>query len=173
MLVVRAWPSPEHAPADRPRVVDGWPRVIVNDHDYSGLAALREDVISLDWDIAVSREDLAAFARRAEADPGRVRVAPFPLYNAGDPVWSAERYNPGEQSVRRVSEGDASCHLFGFGMVYLPHALVAAYLAACPAPMYDMNFSGWHYRAVRREVPVDWAVRPVHLHYPVPSGGRI
>jgi hypothetical protein len=177
MLVVRAWP--DHPPAGRARVEDGWPRVAVDNYDYRGLAALGENVISLDWDTAVSPEDLRAFAARAAADPERPLVGPCRLYQDGtvnlpQPMWNVKRFNPGFVTLRYVEEGEPSCHLFGFGMVYLPHVLITKFIAANPGRiMDDTSFSGWHHHNIEPETAIDWTVRPVHLHFEIPAGGRI
>jgi hypothetical protein len=173
MLVVRAWP--DHPPHGHARIEDGWPRVAVDGYDYRGLADLGEDVISLDWDVAVSREDLHAFAGHARAQPGRVLYAPYRAYGqAPGWVWAAKVYLADGMQMRYVDERDQFCHLFGFGMIYLPAPLIKGFIAANPGKvMDDISFSGWHYRNVARETPIDWPVRPVHLHYDIPADGRV
>jgi len=178
MRVVRAWPV-AYVPEHRPRVLDGWPRIPVDNYDYRGLADLG-DVITLDWDQAIDLADLRAFAGRAAAHPDDVLIAPTRIYMDGDavfpggPVWNVKRYAPGMTTLRWMEEGEPSAHLFGFGMVYLPHALIKRFTAERPgAAMDDTSFSTWHHLEVRAEARVDWATRPVHLHYPVPEGGLL
>ncbi len=170
MLVVRAWP--DDPPAGRPHVVDGWRRVPVNDYDYRPLCSLGCDVVSMDWDTAVGREDLRQFAATAAASPARVLVAPVRNYRAEPPPWNLVRY--GETgNYDPVAEGEAA-HLFGFGLVYLPAALLAAWDAdhGAGAKMTDQAFAAWHHETVSAEVGVCWAVRPVHLHYPESASGQ-
>ncbi len=61
-------------------MVDPLERVVIDNHDYKALAELDSDVLLLEWDIAVGKEDVEAFARRAKATPGDVLVAPYLLY---------------------------------------------------------------------------------------------
>lgn len=168
MIVVRSWPRHPRNP-DQPRVVDDLRRVYVDDYDYRPLVELGDDVVQLDWDTAASLEDLNVFADRARRAPERVLVAPCRVYpdsRAGlsAPVWNLKRYLTGEQATRYAREGE-DAHLFGFGMVYLPAALIRGYVEAWPGkPLGDIAFAQWHYRTVG-EAAVAWDVRPVHLHY--------
>jgi hypothetical protein len=157
-------------------VVDNAPRLVLDHYDARKLAAMPDVLIVLEWDIAATKEDLGIFAAAARLAPRRVLVAPYRLYpeaNPGltEPIW-AHRREPGNVPVRAA---DATCHRFGFGMVYLPRLLLRAFaddwLAANPnGNLTDETFSGWHYRTnPDPEVPICWAVRPVHLNYAVPT----
>ena len=168
MLVVRAWP--EHPPAGRPHVVDGWRRVPVDDYDYRGLAGAGQNLISLDWDTAVAIEDLREFASCAAASPAQVLVAPVRTYYGPHPgqwnlaTWDGQVY-PG------TGDPPASADLFGFGMVYLPAAMIAGFIAGRPGdPMVDQSFAAWHY-INHGPASVHPSVRPVHLHYPQAQTG--
>jgi len=191
--LVRSWPldPPEH----HARVQDQLERVLTRPFDYRPLVALGEDLVHLDWDIAVSPGDLATFAARARASPSRVLVGPYLSYPGSlfghdpvprdipDPVWTAKVYTDStETQMRNVTVGDPECHLFGFGMVYLPHAWLAAFddqhpdIAAwgrgqVPPPaackMGDGQFSGWYYRQAG-PAALCWEVIPVHLNFPPP-----
>lgn len=173
MLVVRAWP--EHPPAGRPHVVDGWPRVPVDDYDYSPLLAAcgaRAGVVSMDWDTAVALEDLTAFCAFAGQAPLEVSVAPVRTYYGPRPgQWnlaSADGVIVGED------ERPERVPLFGFGLVYLPRRELAEFRAEFPdARLIDTAFSSWHYERAGRGVRVAWSVRPVHLHYPQAEAGRL
>lgn len=168
MRVVRSFPA--DVPPGRSYVVDDAEKFFNADYDYRGLAAIGDDVIQLDWDTAVSREDLITFAELAREHPGGVLVAPVPVYQEsrrGLPgtVWNLRRYTERERSIRYVDASEPNCHLFGFGMVYLPRKLLEAFEREWPGKFDDTGFAGWHYRHVEREVPIAWQVRPVHLHY--------
>lgn len=175
MKLVRSFPFPEEIPPGRNYVVDDAERLINRDHDYRGLIDLADDVIQLDWDTAVSREDVETFAKRARAAPDRVLVAPVLVYPSPkrtglvSPVWNVRRYQPGGMAMRYCTPGDDSAHLFGFGMVYLPADLLAGFarvLGSAAFPRFgDMEFAGWHHRHVRPEAAIVWEVRPVHVHY--------
>lgn len=185
MRLIRSFPDP--IPANRNYIVDDAERLINTDYDYTGLIALNDDIIHIDWDTAVSKEDLEAFARRARHFPDSVLVAPVKIYHSvkrtgiTDPVWNVRRFNPGEMSMRYCREGE-DAHLFGFGMVYLPRVLLRGFGEALaddegrydrPDLFHmkryrrfgDMEFAGWHYKHVTPEAWVMWDVRPVHIHY--------
>jgi hypothetical protein len=170
MLVVRAWPG--SPPAGRPHVVDGWPRVPVDDYDYRPLlpaCGTGAGVVSMDWDTAASREDLLAFARQAAADPAGILAAPVRTYHGPRPG----QWNLAWADGRIVGEDErpAEVPLFGFGLVYLPRALLAAFVTQHPDwRLTDTAFSSWHYETAGRGVRVAWSVRPVHLHYPEAEG---
>lgn len=173
MRLVRSFPA--EIPEGRNYVVDDAERLINREHDYRGLIDLADDVIQLDWDTAVSLEDLQAFAKRARANPDRVLVAPVLVYPSPKrrglttPVWNVRRYEPGGMAMRYCTPDDPGAHLFGFGMVYLPAELLAEFgrvLGTPAAPRFgDMEFAGWHHRHVTPEAAIAWEIRPVHVHY--------
>jgi hypothetical protein len=168
---------PAEIPAGRAYVVDGIERLLMADHDYTVLESIDDDVLLLEWDIAVGEQELRGFAARAATAPARVLAAPYRLYGSGSlqdasrtAVWSARRY-----PMIEAQPGDPTAHVVGFGMIYLPRELVRRYLADRD-PLWgfsDVSFSRWHHRAVRPEILLDWSARPVHLHYAVPSIGDV
>jgi hypothetical protein len=167
MKLVRSWPL--LPPTGRACVVDDAQRVVVDDYNYRGLVELDDDVINLDWDIAIAREDLESFAARARSSPGRVLVAPYPIYPDTRPglpsvTWPMRRYDG--PNLRYVRTGESTCHLYGFGMVYLPRRMVREFADANPTLNFDdTRFASWHYRQTGQEVPITWDIRPVHLNY--------
>lgn len=170
MKLIRSFPA--SVPPGRSYVVDDAQKFFNADYDYRGLASIGDDVIQLDWDTAVSREDLIRFADQARKHPDRVLVAPVLVYpdsrkGLTQPVWNLRRYaDDSEQATRHViTYRDETCHLFGFGMVYLPHKLLEAFEREWLGKFDDTGFAGWHYRNVEREVPIAWQIQPVHLHY--------
>lgn len=191
MRLVRSWPA--KPPANRPRVVDGIERFVIDNFDYRGLVDLDDDVLLLEWDIAVGLEDIEHFAEHAEREPERVLTAPYKLYRDSsyrdywpDPDqpwtwmlnhWVGEGSRPNAAQGQTIpgSEtfmpevGDKTCNGFGFGMVYLPRDLIRAFVETDPTRFMDVPFSVWHYHNVRHDVPICWHVRPVHLHFDVPS----
>lgn len=178
MKLIRSWPL--HVPTARNHVVDDAPRLINDRYSYRGLVELDDDVIQLDWDTAVSREDLASFAAAARRRPANVLVAPVRIYPDGRkglarPIWNLRNYEHntrGEEiGLREVGDGEATCDLFGFGMVYLPRAVLAefeqrwrAQLDTGDVRFDDTGLAGWHYRE-RGPTRIAWDVRPIHLHY--------
>lgn len=173
MRLIRSFP--ELIPAGRNYVADDAERLVNRDHDYRGLIELCDDIIHIDWDTAVSREDLGAFAKAARATPGRVLVAPVPVYPSpkrtglSEAVWNVRRYLPGHAAMRYCTPEDEAAHLFGFGMVYLPAQLLAGFAQVLGTPAFprfgDMEFASWHHHHVTAEAPIAWDVRPVHVHY--------
>lgn len=134
-------------------------------------------MLLLEWDVAVAKEQLLAFAARARVEPHRVLVAPYALYGYGamglpEPLWAHRHWDGGDgwsvsvASATPLRTGDPACQLFGLGMIYLPRALVRRFLEEGWAAHFgDVEFSTWHYRRVRHDVPVDWQCRPVHVNY--------
>lgn len=143
--------------------------VVRQDCDYRPvLAQLAADTVIVEWDLAVSPEQIEAFTASAALTPDEVQVAPYRLYPASTalpgPVW-AHRCSDGRGGWRWITEADRAADLIGFGLVYLPLAIVRQYLAETSGPSSDTTFSRWHYERVQRTVYVDWDVRPIHLHY--------
>lgn len=183
MQLLRSWPAVippagAHGPV-RAHVVDGIERLVMSDFDYRVLADVDDDVLLIEWDLAVSREDLEVMIDRCRQDPDRVRVAPYRLYmsQSGRPhpqgsLWAHRRYqgDPQTGTSRFVLEGEPTCHLFGLGLTYLPRWVIPAMRRDWDDYINDTNISAWHYRhAPDPEVPIDWDVRPVHLHYHLPE----
>ena len=74
MRVIRSFP--ETIPPGRAYVQDGLERFCMSGYDYTGLKQLGEDLVLLEWDIAVSELDLARFAERASGRDWPM-VAPY------------------------------------------------------------------------------------------------
>lgn len=175
MKLLRSWPA--NVPDGRAYVVDQMPRIVMDNYDYRVLGDVDDDVLLIEWDLAIGKEDLAAFAARAAAAPQRVLVAPYRLYHYASnrdrtaPIWVHRRYigTPETGTLVHVQEGDPTCNLWGLGMTYLPRDLIRRFLAAWPAlTVSDGSLSGWHHRNVEPDVPITWDIRPVHLHYQLP-----
>jgi hypothetical protein len=175
MRLIRSWPAT--IPPNRSYVIDGMERLVMSDYSYRVLDDIADDVVLFEWDVAVGKVELDTWLARSRAEPERVRVGPYQIHESFTgrayqchPLWAHRLYNPGEASVRFVTPDDKTCHLFGFGMVYLPRLYVERFLEFWPGHFDDVAFSGWHYRnADDPEVPIDWDCAPVHLHYPVPE----
>jgi hypothetical protein len=179
VILIRSYP-PEPVPQRRNYVVDNLPRFVMGDFDYGGLQNYCDDVLLLEWDIAVSKEDLAVFIEHAKADPERVLIAPYRVYQPTSyddelprPVWVHRRYNGSDRpradtaSMRHVQPGDSGAHLWGMGMCYLPFEVLKRFTTEWPGMFNDGTFSNWHNVHVEPEARIDWDVHPVHLHYPI------
>lgn len=177
MKVIRSWP--EKVPDGRPHVMDTLPRYIMRDYDYRWLHDLGDDIVLLEWDIAVGKEDLERFIGYARQNPDRVIVAPYKLYSGTEvnillpqEYWAHRRYYGDLRHVCQwVTEGEPTCHLFGLGMAYLPLTLLADFADDVGGHFSDGSFSAWHNAYVQAETPITWDVRPVHLHYPIEQIG--
>lgn len=174
MKLIRSWPA--SVPAGRAHVVDTVERLVIEQFGYQSLDQVEDDVLLIEWDIAIDREGLQRFAECARGDQHRVLVAPYRLYypELPEPVW-AHRLWGGEPvgqhhpvGCTQVTEDDKNCNLFGLGMAYLPREIIRAVVDAKPASRIgDTELSMWHYRNVATDVPICWDVRPVHLHYDI------
>jgi hypothetical protein len=154
--------------------VDSLERLTIHSANYRPLAAIKDDVLIIEWDMAVGQADLVRFIGLCRAEPEVVRVAPYLLYGGAEPVWAHRKWSgaggntPAPGSAQPVHSGDPTCNLFGLGMTYLPRTVMRRYFADCySAHAGDVEISMWHYRNIAEEVPVAWDVLPVHLHYPI------
>ncbi len=180
MKLVRSWPAV--IPKGRSYVVDDIPKFLMGgegnrEFDYRGLADLNDDVVLIEWDIAVGAEQLETFMARAAAEPDRVRVAPYLLYRGkreGQRQIPFYCHRVREQGMRTWVKGpeDTYCHMFGFGLIYLPGEIIREFVAQMnPAGHFgDTEFSRWHMRHAKyRNVPIEWDCHAVHLHYRLPE----
>lgn len=174
MKFIRSWP--ESVPDNRSYVVDPIQRFVMTDYSYRGLADLNDDVLLIEWDLAVGKEDLESFVAQAHAEPERVLVAPYRIYQVTGsdeefprPFWVHRRYvDETEMTMRFVQPDDPTCHLWGLGLTYLPRAVIHGFVTDYPGEtLSDAAISGWHHRRYEQETRIAWDVRPVHLHYPI------
>ena len=181
MKLVRSWPA--QIPDGRAYVVDDIPKFVMGvdtpQFDYRGLVNLDDDVVLIEWDIAIGGEQLIRFMDRAKAEPDRVRVAPYYLYRRGGtdgrspqfPFYCHRIREPGRRAWVTGPE-HTHCHMFGFGLVYLPAYLIRGFVAQMgPTSQFtDTTFSRWHLRTAKhRDVPIDWDCHAIHLHYRLPE----
>lgn len=172
MKLVRSWP--ETIPEGRSYVVDGIERLVMDGYDYRCLADVGDDVVLIEWDIAVGGEQLIRFMNRAQAEPDRVRVAPYLLYRSHRPQVPFYVHRIREPGYKRWVSGpeDQVCHMFGFGLIYIPRDLIVRFVDQLrPETQFtDTTFSRWHMvNARHRDVPIDWDCHAVHLHYDLPE----
>lgn len=149
----------------------------MQDFSYRGLADYRDDILLIEWDMAVGAEELQRFRELAAADPSRVLVAPYRIYEPttravplpGGPKWVHRKYcgtDDPKSALRWVREGDPDCDLWGLGLTYLPRDIIREFMDYWPGHFNDGALSGWHYDRYG-PVPIAWDVRPVHLHYTI------
>lgn len=176
MKLIRSWPFT--VPEGRSHVVDDIPRLMMGEEtpnfDYRCLLTVDDDVVLIEWDIAIGGEELARFMQRAKDDPTRVRCAPYVLYsddNATRPFY-VHRIRKGREKRWVKGPEDTHCQMFGFGLVYLPAVLVRRFAETLqPGDLFsDTTFSRWHMTAVPDpNVPIDWDCHAIHLHYRTPE----
>lgn len=161
-------------------VDDEIPRCYIHSYDNSPLLEYNDDIVVLEWDIAVGFEDLELFCEIAADSPDKVMVAPYRLYPPSDArlpdkgVWAHRKVtDPTSLSTAWVTHADLQCDLFSLGFAYLPRKTLegfAEHRQFFPDKrMTDANFSLYHYRQLKEKVPICWAINPVHLHYHSPS----
>ena len=76
MKILRSFPEPGKIPPGRAYVADDLEKLYTplgagGRADFSALRGLADDVILVEWDVAVDRADMARFARLAGAGTGR------------------------------------------------------------------------------------------------------
>lgn len=171
---------PRVIPRDRWYVSDGLERVYIRDYDFTPLLDVPDDFIMLEWDIVLSRSQMEEWEARITLDLDKIRVLPYRLpyhLDQGEPAW-AHRHAPPVPTINDldvirqnrdwVREGDADCELFGFGAVYIPRYMMDEFRESeyyrREQRINDHHFSAWHWLEKHRSVPIDWDIRPIHLH---------
>jgi len=103
MRLIRSWPKeiPEH----RAYVEDDAERFVMEDFSYEGLGAIDDDILLLEWDVAVSKEDLAYFAATAARTPKDVLTTAYKLYFRGSKrlIWESRADRAGRDRCANVS----------------------------------------------------------------------
>lgn len=157
-LVIRSFP--EFVPPNRAYVVDDIPIYKMINYDYSALPTIfPQDLILLEWDMAVDADELEQFKYATLKEPDRPLVAPYKI--SGTKRHWVHWHGDGVNVMDWVNEGDPYCDGAGFGMIYLPYHLTMAYLRDNPTKhLTDTNFSIWY----NKPIPIAWGIRPVHLH---------
>lgn len=190
IAIVRTWPQ-EHWVGidDHAYVVDNATRVITKSEllpnggfytDYRALSEVGTDFITMDWDIAIGRDELRAFADKCRENPGKLRAGPYRSYPGRrtqvgvDPTqettWHAWH------SIRpdvEVQPGDPTCRYFGIGFLYVPFSVWTAFAddftKKFPDPRWcsARNLASWYHANVAPTIDLDWNVNLVHLNYSI------
>lgn len=178
MKWIRSFPDP--VPPRKSHVIDGMERFYHTDYDYSNLVMYGQDILLIEWDLALGKEGRDQFEFLARQEPEKVLVAPYKLYEARDPWCYAHRRVDRLGHERWVHWGERECEYFGFGVIYLPLHLMQAFLSepketrGTPIGVdpdrytdyrfIDQTFSVWHHRQGLGPVTIAWDVLPVHLN---------
>lgn len=168
---------PKTIPENRNYVVDSLDKVEIWNYDMHFLAEINDDIIMLEWDIAVAHHDLYNFITHCRDNPNSVMVAPYILYPSPQfvditaPQW-AHRHMTHEMPLQLqwIEYGDTVCDIFSTGMIYIPKDIAkrlgdADDLITWHHNLTDCKFAFWHYYSIGKKVPVLWDVRPIHMHY--------
>lgn len=148
----------------------------MTDFDYRHLVDLNDDIVLLEWDMAICYDRLEEFMRRCAAEPDQMRAAPYLLYESSahpsfvSPHWAQFVVDTNSRRLRPVARGEPICNRTGFGLTYLPGAMIAQFAAVLkrhPRHKFtDMTFSYWHDRQRHfGPIPIEWDCEVVHLHY--------
>ena len=178
MKLIRSWPQ-DPPKNNHPYVHDNCERVYIPTIDYTPLLEVNDDVIQLDWDVAVGRDEIRRFAKKCLSEPDLVRIAPVMRYESR--IWRGETYGsrPWNEAYmakvqmpvgrRQAVPGDLYCCEFGFSLTYLPRWTLEEFTnfaAETGCQFRDREFADWYYvRTGRKGVPMEWDIYPVHLNY--------
>jgi hypothetical protein len=156
--IIRTFPD-DGGPEGRSYVQDDLEKLYTRPFDISGLKQYHDDIVLLEWDIAVSRLDLARFTANAKGD--WPVVAPF-LDRRSERYMHWRKEPVGYRAIRK---DEPTCDLFGFGMVYFPEWVIRDYPMGYgnSNTMTDGNLPRWLQEQEQRPVPVDWTITVVHL----------
>ena len=138
--------------------MDDLPKFVMGGYDYRPLfEQVDDDALIVEWDIAAGAEHFDAMTDLIRANPGEVVAAPYRIYllpRDPGPHWVMRRFDDAGQT-QWVTEADESCHLFGFGMTYVPRDVWRAFNAANKRGwVNDNSFSRWNQEQVRAVVPI-------------------
>ena len=184
--IVRSWPPEQWMLEDHPYVVDNARRVVINSKrkggtyftDYRPLYQVGQDMIHLDWDMAIGRDELRDFADRCRENPHKLRTMacrtyPTRRYQLGldetkQTEWHAwHSLNPKVE----VEPGDPYCKWFSFAAIYLPWSIWKPFVESfgdkrdiwCSA----RSLASWYHINVEDKIALDWETNIVHVNYSI------
>jgi hypothetical protein len=187
MKVIRSWPPEQWMIDNHPYIVDNSTRITLTSTkdyiDYWPLIQVNDDFIHMDWDIAIGRDELRAFAARCQEKPDKMRAGPYRTYphrryrRGIDPdkrtrwhawhTWKATSRVPEDE----VKPGDPTCKFFGMGFVYVPFYVWKGYIADCEKRNLSFascrGLSRWYHANVAETIDLDWNVNLVHVNYSI------
>lgn len=171
MRIVRSFPRV--IPPNRAYIVDQLERFYNQDYGYAGFQQVtaEDDIILLEWDIAIDQPNLRRFIRHCETQPDWPVTAPYHKTEDDIVHWMHFRktgMSPhGGELWRPIFEGERDCDQVGTGIMYFPQGI----LDGCPnsdAGSQVLN-DGLISRYLRslpqwKPVPIMWDITVTHLH---------
>lgn len=171
MRIIRSFPKT--IPPNRAYIMDQYERFYNQDYGYAGFQEVvnQDDIVLLEWDVAVDQPNLRRFIRYCEDNPDWPCVAPYHKTEDDELHWMHFRkigMTPhGGELWRPIYQGEPDCDQFGPGLSYFPKGI----LNGCPnqdAGSQVLN-DGLISRYLRslpqwRPIPIHWDVHVTHLH---------
>jgi hypothetical protein len=172
---------------EHPYIIDNSTKItLTSTRDYINYRALTKagkSFIHMDWDIAIGRDELRAFAAKCRANPDKLRAGPYQTY-------PTRRYRLGWDSDKRtrwhawhtwkdtsrypedeVKPGDPTCRFFGMGFVYVPWDVWKGYIADCNERNLNIiscrQLSRWYHANVADAIDLEWDTHLVHVNYSI------
>ena len=180
--IVRSWAPEEWMVTDHPYIQDNATRITIASTreymDYRPLIEIGGDFIHMDWDIAIGRDELKAFAAECRKNPDKLRAGPYRSY-------PTRRYRLGLDETHlttwhawhslrpkvEVKPGDETCMFFGMGFVYIPFAVWEGFVADSNAKSLKFcsgrALASWYHANVEPTIALDWNVNLVHVNYSI------
>ena len=188
--IVRSWPPEQWMLDDHPYVVDNARRIVIGSqktgpntyyNDMRPLSQVGQDFIHLDWDMAVGRDELRAFADKCRQKPDKLRSAacrtyPTRRYQLGDDPDKRTRWHAWHSlnPEIEVNYGDPVCKWFSFAFIYVPFAIWTAFVTdfnkvhgTRPRWCSGRSLASWYHKNVSEEIDLDWDTHVVHANYSI------
>jgi hypothetical protein len=180
--IVRSWPPEKWMFEQHPYIEDNSTRITIastRDYmDYRPLIEVNDDFIHMDWDIAIGRDELRAFAEKCYAEPNKIRAGPYRSY-------PTRRYRLGWDKTKEttwhawhslspkveVKPGDPTCKWFGMGFVYVPFWIWQEFVNDCNRTGRQFcsarALAAWYHSQVEETIALDWETNLVHVNYSI------
>jgi len=186
IVVVRSWPPEEWMFENHPYVVDNARRVVINSKrngdsyfvDYRPLYEVGQNMIHMDWDMAIGRNELRDFADRCRENPEKLRSAacrtyPTRQYQLGldktkQTEWHA--WHSLDPKVE-VKPGDPTCKWCSIALCYIPWSVwkpfVESYGDRKDCWASARGLANWYRDNVEDSIDLDWDTNVVHVNYSI------
>jgi hypothetical protein len=171
MRILRSFPEPGKIPPGRAYVCDDLEKLYTPVNaggcaDFSALRDIDDDVILIEWDVAVDEISLRRFVSHAQGRDWPIVAPHYKITPDGQRILVHFRLRT-DGSFCPVIWGDRECDQFAPGLAYFPRGL----LRDCPSgdARCDVMNEGVISRYLRsrpdwRPVPIAWDITTTHLH---------